>query len=134
MARMRYNVSQKKKEVRDTYDEMTRREKRKHSQIYKDTGDLDNIQCEKRKSKTTTDTKALDGVFKTRDQMLIDWGWRPAHAKTDFGIRQEQRADTVIAWCEKMEKGAKDWIRPHKKCASKKSHNSIYIYIYILEH
>ena len=90
---------------------MSNFDKRRFGKLYRKTGNLNAIQDFKYKSKVERTSKKQGGVFKSRDDLLVGFGWRPEISDTEFGERAEARADAVIAFCRKMG-GGPDWIRP----------------------
>ena len=81
------------------------------SKLYRKGGNLTSIQDFKSKTKIDRKTKKSGGLFKSGDDLLVGFGWRPEIADTQFGEGAEARTDAVIAFCRKMG-GGPDWIRP----------------------
>ena len=90
---------------------MSNIDKRRFGKLYRKTGNLNAIQDFKYKSKVERTSKKQGGVFKSRDDLLVGFGWRPEICGTEFGERAEARADAVIAFCRKMGGGG-EWPRP----------------------
>ncbi|CAK0831430.1 unnamed protein product [Prorocentrum cordatum] len=47
-------------------------------------------------------TERAQGNWKTKDQILVDLGWRPEIAETAFGKRQWATMEATTAYCEKL--------------------------------
>ena len=101
MSRIRYAADRKTKTVRKEYASMSRKEKTKFSKTYDEATDLDDIQSYKQKCSTDRKRAGAFGIFKSRDQMMHDMGWRPEIALLNFGLRLEAKVDAQIQWCEK---------------------------------
>ena len=113
MARIRYAAGQKKY-VEEEYQTMSRKEKTNFSKRYNEATDLDDIATYKTQNKVCdSSSSGMDKLFKSRDQLLVDSGWRPEISNTPFGERLAAKADNKILWCEKIGGKAAGWIRQH---------------------
>ena len=124
MARLRYGMQMGKKETREKYASMGKRDKASFSKVFKKTGDVDSVLSFKAKEKTKTKIRGNQGLFFSRDELLIQKGWRPEVAQTPFCLRVEQRVDTIISFCKKM--GGRDWVRQREQSEACNNYNGTF--------
>ena len=100
MARLRYGMQMGKKETREKYASMGKRDKASFAKVFKHTWGRRQRAVIQGEGETKTKTRGLQGLFLSRDELLIQKGWRPEVASTPFCVRAEQRVDAIIAFCK----------------------------------